>query len=372
MAYPLIVEEFLELVQIEAHSRRERLIAEALKPKLAALGFTVEEDDTGEKIGGDCGSLIARLPGDPAKPAILFSAHMDRVENHGRIKPLVLEAEDVIRSDGSSILAADDISGVCAILDGVRRVLDEKIPHGDIEIVFSVAEEVGLLGARYLDYGKIKSKMAYVIDAGGPMGTIVNQAPSQYTLDIKIYGKSAHAGIEPENGINAVKVAAAALAKMREGRLSPASTSNFGIIRGGKATNIVCDFVEIEAEARSTDPQELEAYVEEVKKVFAETAAEWGTRIEVEPKKEYSTYRVDENNKTIQLAVRALKNLGIAPSIVSSGGGSDGNFFNANGVNAIGISPGYSKVHTPHEEQPISDLIRCGQLVAEIIREAGR
>ncbi len=367
-----IVKDFLELVQIEVHSRRERRIADVLKEKLAALGCAVEEDDAGEKIGGNAGNLIARLPGDPAKPALLFSAHLDRVANHGHIKPIVREAEDRIESDGSSILAADDVSGLCAVLDGVRRALNEKIPRGDIEIVFSVAEEVGLLGARYLDYSKIKSKMAYVIDCGGPVGSIVNQAPTQYTMKIKVHGRSAHAGLEPEKGVNAIKVAASALAKVREGRLSPRTTANFGLIEGGKATNIVCDFAQITAEARSTDPEELRAYMAEVEKVFAETAVEWNTKIEIEPNLEYSTYRVDEAEETIQLAVRALKTLGLTASIAPSGGGSDGNFFNAHGIRAIGLSPGYAKVHTPEETQSISDLIRCGQLVTELIREAGR
>ncbi len=367
-----IVEEFLELVRLEVHSRQERLIADVLKEKLAALGCAVEEDDTGEKIGGSAGSLIARLPGDPAKPALLFSAHMDRVANHGHIKPVVLEAEDLIKSDGSSILAADDVAGICAILDGVRRVLEEKIPHGDIEIVFSVAEEVGLLGARHLDYSKIKAKMAYVIDSSGPPTRLVTQAPSQYTLNIKVHGRSAHAGLEPEKGLNAIKAAASALARVREGRLSPRTTANFGVIQGGQASNIVCDFVRITAEARSTDPEELRAYMAEVEKVFAETAAEWNTKIEIEPRLEYSTYRVDETEEVIQLAVKALKTLGLAATVVPTGGGSDGNFLNANGIKAIGVSTGCAKVHTPEETQPIADLVRCGRLVTELIREAGR
>lgn len=367
-----IVEEFLELVQIEAHSLQERLITDVLKGKLTALGCTVEEDGAGEKIGGNSGNLIARLPGDPAKPAILFSAHMDRVANHGRIKPIVREAEDLIKSDGTSILAADDISGVCAVLDGVRRVLAEKAPHGEVEIVFSVAEEVGLLGARHLDYSKLHSKMAYVIDSIGPVGAIVNQAPTQYTMNIKVYGQSAHAGLEPEKGINAIKVAACAIAKMREGRLSPRSTANFGVIGGGKASNIVCDFVEISAEARSTDPAELLAYLEEMDTVFAETAREWNTKIEIEKNLEYSTYRVDESSETIQMALRVLRKLNLDTSISPCGGGSDGNYFNANGISAIALSPGYAGVHTPNEQQPISSLISCGELVAELIKEAGR
>ncbi len=370
MTQPPIVEEFLELVRLSAASRRERLMADALTAKLTALGFAVEEDAAGAEIGGEAGNLIARLPGDPARRAIMFSAHLDRVANHGHIQPRITEDGTVLRSDGTSILAADDVSGICAILDGVRRVQAEGLPHGEIEVVLSVAEEVGLLGARHLDYSKIKSKMAYVIDTGGPVGTLVNQAPTQYTFQIKFQGKSAHAGMEPEKGLNAIRVAAVALTRLREGRLSPYTTANYGLFKAGTATNIVCDLAVVDGEARSSRPEELAAYLAEVKTVLDQVAAEYHTAVTMETTLEYETFRVDEGEEVVQLAGRAMKNLGLTLKVVSSGGGMDGNFFNRHGVKAVGLSPGYVKVHTSEEEQPIDQLVLCGRLVAEIIRES--
>lgn len=372
MALPVVVEEFLELVRLPVGVRRERQIADALVVKLKALGLTVEEDGTGAAIGGEAGNLIARLEGDPAKTSLLFSAHLDRVENHGRIQPSVSEDGRSIRSDGTSILAADDVSGICAILDGIRRVQAEGLAHGPIEVVLSVAEEVGLLGARHLDYSKIRSKMAYIIDVSGPVGTLVNQAPTQFTLKITIRGRSAHAGMEPEKGLSAIRVASVALARLPEGRLSPRSTSNFGIFKAGRATNIVCDLAEIEGEARSSDLGELTKYLDLVEQVFQETAQAFGAEVTVETHLEYETYRVDEDEEVIGLAGRAMKKLGLTMEIGPSGGGSDGNFFNRNGLKAVGLSPGYLKAHTSEEEQPVDELIKCGELVAEIIREAAR
>lgn len=372
MALPAIVEEFLELVRLPANVRRERRIADALIVKLKALGLTVEEDGTGELIGGEAGNLIARLEGDPARPSLLFSAHMDRVENHGRIQPQISDEGRTIRSDGSSILGADDVSGICAILDGLRRVQAEGLAHGHIEVVLSVAEEVGLLGARHLDYSKIRSKMAYVVDVSGPVGSLVNQAPTQYTLKITVRGRSAHAGMEPEKGLSAIRVAALALSRLPEGRLSPRSTSNFGIFTAGRATNIVCDLAVIEGEARSTQPEELADYLDLVDRVFQETARELGAEVSVERHLEYETYRVEEDEEVIRLAGRAMARLGLKMDIRPSGGGSDGNFFNRHGLKAVGLSPGYLGVHSPAEEQPVDELIRCGELVAEIIREAAR
>lgn len=370
MTHPAIVEEFLELVRIESHSFKERRLADVLTAKLEALGFDVEEDDAGSKIGGDAGNLIARLAGDPAAPPVLFSAHMDRVDNPGRITPVLSENGNLITSDGTSILAADDISGICAILDGVRRIRAEKAAHGDIEIVFSVAEEVGLLGARYLDYSKIKSKMAYVIDSSGPLGTLINQAPTQYTFEIKVYGRSAHAGMAPEEGISAIRVAATALSRLPEGRLSPTGTANFGIIEGGRATNIVPDFVRLKAEVRSALNEEIDAYLAKVENVFTETSAEFGARFEMTTNLEYSGFKIDEESEVIRTAGRAMKNIGLIMDVHGAGGGMDGNYFNRHGLQAVGISPDYRKVHTSEEEQPVPALIKCGELVAELIKEA--
>lgn len=370
MVLPAVVEEFLELVRLPAGVRRERIMADALSAKLKALGFAVEEDQTGAAIGGEAGNLIARLEGDPSKPSLLFSAHLDRVENHGRIQPRITADGLSIRSDGTSILAADDVSGICAILDGVRRVQADGLAHGPLEVVLSVAEEVGLLGARHLDYSRIQSKMAYVIDVSGPVGTLVNQAPTQYTLIITVKGKSAHAGMEPEKGLNAIRVAAVALSRLPEGRLSARTTSNFGIFTAGRATNIVCDLAEIRGEARSSSPGELAEYLNQVDRVFQETALEFGAEVTVKRNLEYETYQVAADAEVIQLAGRAMKKLGLTMEIVASGGGSDGNYFNRNGLKAVGLSPGYRKVHTYEEEQPIDQLIKCGELVAEIIREA--
>ena len=365
---PAIVEEFLELVKVGAGSRQEREIFDVVAAKLRAMGFEVEEDGAAEKIGGNAGNLIAVLKGNAAIPSILFSAHLDRVDNHRHIQPRI--EDGLIKSDGTSILAADDVSGICAILDGIRRARAEGIDHGDLEIVFSVAEEVGLLGARHLDYSRINSKMAYVIDTGGPLGTVVNQCPTQAIMQVTVEGRSAHAGMEPEKGLNAITVAAQAISRLRQGRLSPQSTSNIGIINGGKATNIVCDLVEIKAEARSTIDQELNSYLSEFERVFQETARELGARAIIQSHLEYLTFKVDEAEEVIRLAGRAMKNLGLEMRVTAGGGGMDGNHFNQHGIKAVGLSPGYLAVHTPQETQPVADLVKCGQLVFEIIRES--
>jgi tripeptide aminopeptidase len=368
VSYPLIIEDFLEMVATPSHSRQERALADLVKVKLEALGLEVFEDGVGEQIGGDTGNLIARWPGRPDIEPVMFSAHLDRVFNPGRITAVVRDDEDRISSDGTTILGADDASGLAAVIDGIRRIKDEKVEHGDVEVVFTVAEEVGLQGSHYLDYSRLCSKMAYVLDSSGSVGVVVNRAPTQKTVKITIYGRSSHAGMAPELGINAIRVGAVALSRLREGRLSPISTSNFGVIKGGQATNIVCDLVQIKGEARSHDQGELTAYLAEVDEAFQRTAKEAGATVNLEWIHEYTAFFVSEDEKVISVAAQALKRSDLEAQIVSGGGGMDGNHFNGHGIKSVGLSTGYQNVHTPMEEQSISQLITCGKVVADIIK----
>ena len=230
MSEASMLKEFLELVQIPVQSRDERKIADVVKQKLIDLGLTVEEDNAGEKLGGNTGNLIGRLAGASDVPSILLSAHLDRVRNSGAIHPVVNEAEDLIKSDGTSILAADDVSGLCAVLDGLRRVKESGKPHGPVEVVFSVCEEIGVQGSGQLDFSKLKSKQAFVFDAPGRIGRIINQAPTKCKIEIKVHGIKAHAGNEPEKGLSAIRVAADAIMHLQEGRITPTVVSYIGVI----------------------------------------------------------------------------------------------------------------------------------------------
>lgn len=364
-----IVQEFIELVKIPVASRDERAIADVVKHKLSVLGFIIEEDNTAEKVGGNTGNIIATLKGETGIPPVLLSAHLDRVKNNGNILPVINEEEGVITSDGNSILAADDVSGICAILDGVRRVLNDKTPHGDIEIVFSVCEELGVLGSGYLDFSKLKSKIAFVFDVPGRLGRIVNQAPTKCNLKIDIKGIKAHAGNEPEKGLNAIKVAAVAISNISEGRINEYVTSNFGSLHGGNSTNVVCDHAEILGEARGVDDKELDKYLETVKNTFADTAIRFNTTIDVGIKTLYHTFHVSESEQVIQLALKAMKHLNINGWCQRGGGGMDGNHFNYHDIQTIGLALGYSKNHTNSEQIVMGDLVSCGMLVQHLIHE---
>ena len=295
---------------------------------------------------------------------------MDRVKNGSNIKPVM--TREKITSDGTTILAADDVAGLVCILDGLRKIKNEGIDHCPIEIVFSVCEEQGVEGSKHLDCGALSAEIAYVFDSPGNIGRIVNKAPAKSKITALIYGKSAHAGNEPETGLNAIKVAGTALAQIHEGRISSCTTANFGSIRGGEVTNIVCDYVELIGEARSTKQEELNQYLEYVKDLFSTVAAQFKTKIEVVIENHYEAFAVGETETVSTILTQALTAMGVKYHFSAGGGGMDANRFNSAGIRSLGVATGYKQNHTFDEEISVADLIKSGELVKQIIIQASR
>ena len=360
-----LLDNFLKLVQIDSQTRQEAAIAEELLVQLQALGLEAYQDDAGQKIGGNSGNVIAKLKGNAQKPALMFSAHMDRVTPGLGIKPVIRDG--VIYSDGTTILAADDVAGIAGIIEALHVIKENNIQHGPLEIAFTIAEEGGLHGAKNLDYSKFESKLGFAFDSGGPVGSIVVKGPAQDKIQALVYGKSAHAGVNPEDGINAIVAASKGLAKMRLGRIDSETTANVGVIKGGEATNIVTEQVEILAEARSLDNEKLAVQSKHMKECFEQGAAELGARAEVKVTRMYSAFSLNESDPVVQLAKTACQSIGLEPTLVPSGGGSDANVFNANGIPTANLGMGYMKVHTTDEFIPIIDLERIAELTVALI-----
>src|ERR687896_2596417 len=247
----------LELVQIDSVSRKERDVAERIKKYCEEMGATVEIDDAGAKVGGNSGNVIARFPGTiPGAETIMMSAHMDTVVPGEGVKPIV--EGDIIRTDGTTVLGGDDKSGCAVILETIRCLKEQNIPHTDIEAIFSICEEVGLLGAKNVDVSRIRSRYGIVFDSDDP-GFLFTKGPSANHFEFKVYGLESHAGVAPEYGISAIKIAAEAIANMKLFRIDEETTANIGVIRGGEATNIITNLVYLKGEARSLDDAKLDA-----------------------------------------------------------------------------------------------------------------
>lgn len=350
-----LVSTFLELVRIDSPSGQEEEIARHLTAELRSLGLTVERDTTG--------NIIARLA-EEGQP-ILLNAHVDTVQPGRGVKPVI--EDGVIKSDGSTILGADDKSGVAVILEVLRVLVEQDLAHPPLEVALTVSEEKGLKGAKGLDLTRLRAQEGIVLDSGGEIGTIVISAPSQDKIRAVVHGKAAHAGVEPEKGINAILVAAEAIAAMPLGRIDEETTANLGRIQGGTATNIVPDQAEIEGEARSRDERKLEAQVQAMTEALKKAANRHGATVEIDVQRSYSTFKLSEEDGIVRRAVAAARTLGLTPALVPSGGGSDANIFNAAGITTINISAGMEKVHTKEEQVAVADMVKCAEFLLAIL-----
>lgn len=362
-----LLEEFLQLVQIDSETKNEANIAKVLKEKLTTMGFTVEEDDAAAKTGHGANNLIATLEGTAKGPVILFSSHMDTVVPGVGVKPSIKDGYVV--TDGTTILGADDKAGISAIFEAIRTVKEQNLPHPTIQVVITVGEESGLVGSRAMDSSLLKAEMGFILDSTGKVGEVIVAGAGQYRIVTKIHGKAAHAGVNPEDGISAINVASKAVSRMPLGRIDADTTANIGRFEGGKAYNIVADYVEIWSEARSLVMDKLEEQVKKMTAAFEEAAAEAGASCENNVIFMYHGYKYNEETPVVKKAIGAIKRVGREPKLEKSGGGSDGNVFNGYGIPSVNFGIGYQEIHTKNERMPLEELYKASELVLAVIAE---
>jgi len=296
---------------------------------------------------------------------LLVACHRDRVVPGAGVRPQ--RVGEYIVSDGSTVLGADDVAGLAAVLEGVAAVRERGLPHPPLEVVFSVAEELSLLGIEQFDTGRINSRCGFVLDASGPVGEIVVTAPEQVRLSAVIHGRAAHAGIAPEEGVSAIQIAATAIARMKLLRIDGETTANIGSIHADGPTNIVPDRCVLDAEARSTDPARLALQVAQMRAELEDAAREAGGRAEVSVVSNYRSYRLEPTAAPVRRADAAARRLGLPVRHRSTGGGSDANVLNERGVPTAVLCCGFEKVHTCEERMAVSQLTLLAEWVAAIL-----
>ncbi|UJF31208.1 M20/M25/M40 family metallo-hydrolase [Paenibacillus hexagrammi] len=369
-----LVQEFISLVQVDSETRFEQEISAVLKEKFSALGLHVMEDDSMAKSGHGSGNLICTLEAtDPnsAIPTILFTSHMDTVAPGKGIKPQIGD-DGYIRSDGTTILGSDDKAGIAAMFEGIRVLKEQHIPHGRIQFVITAGEESGLKGSRAMEASLLDAQFGFALDSNGNIGEIATAAPGRAEIEIIFHGKSAHAGVNPEDGISAIQVASKAVARMSLGRIDSETTANIGSFSGVGPLNVVCDRVKMEAEARSIVQHKLEAQVASMKEACESAAADAGTNCEFKAEIVYASYMHGDDAPVVQLASRALASMGLEASTFHSGGGSDANVFNGFGIPTVNLAVGYQEIHTTKEHIAIKDLVKTAELVVAIVKETAK
>lgn len=367
-----LAEIFKTLVEVDSVSGHEGEIAKKLATILQSLGAEIFFDNAGAKTGSNTGNLIAKVKGNKQVSPLLLNAHMDTVAPGNGVQ--VIFEDGTFRSDGTTILGADDKSAIAILVEALQVVKENDLPHGPLEIVLTVCEETGLRGAKNLDYSFISAPYGFALDATDTEG-IITRAPGANRLEFKIHGKDAHAGAAPEKGINAIWLAGKAIAELQIGRIDRETTCNIGVIEGGTATNIVPKLVTVKGEVRSHDEKKLRSITDSIVNSFREavdgylpTHEEGTPQLDVLVERDFSGTHIPDDHPVVKLAIKAAKNLGRKMITKSTGGGADANIFFERGIMTGVLGTGMRDMHTVRESIGLSEMIQTAELVIEIIR----
>lgn len=363
-----LLNEFLELTAYTVPSGYEGEIRKCLKEKLSALGFSVWEDQAFPET--DSGSLYGRLTGTLPGGPLLFAAHMDTVtpcEN----KQITVEDNGVIHTDGTTILGGDDVTGIVEFLGAIRLIQQQQQPHRTIEVVFTASEEYFVEGAKRLRYDTLTAKQAYVLDTDGEIGRAVLAAPTGVRIVAEITGKAAHAALQPEDGINAIGIAAEAVSSMRLGRVDADTTANIGLIRGGDSGNIVPEHCFVEGETRSLNHAAAMRQKEHMEQCFRDAAAAHGGRCIVESTVVYNAWAVAEDSSLCSGFARACQVEGLTPVFERACGGSDASMLSGHGIECLVLATGMHEIHSVREYTTLGEMETMTRVVARLMCEEG-
>lgn len=350
-----LVNTLLELIKIDSHSGDEKNVAKYIKSRLNSIDIKNYSDDIG--------NVIAYIPGS-GKPLIL-NAHMDTVSPCKGVHPVIQNG--IIKTRGITILGADDKAGIAIILELIQYLLYFNKNHIPLEVVFTVCEEDGMRGSKNLDFNKLRAKEGLCLDASGSANNVVIEAPSHVYFRTTVYGKSAHSGVDPEAGINAITLAAKAISELKLGRIDDVTTANVGTIRGGEAVNIIPQEVCFEGELRSRNPNKLKNQLKTIKKTIENVVCNGNGRSKTKTKMSYMGYKISSTAPIVKRVLKTIKNQGFSPCLVARGGGTDANIFNERKITMVNLGVGYQKQHSLKEELAINEMYKCYKIIQDLV-----
>ncbi|MBD3287678.1 M20/M25/M40 family metallo-hydrolase [candidate division KSB1 bacterium] len=361
-----LIQLFLDLVEIDGVSLKERLVADAIKKRLSQIDVSFYEDEAASKINGNCGNLVIQnFNRSKTDDSLLLLAHLDTVQSTANLKAVV--ENDIIRSDGSTILGGDDRTGVAIILYVIEEIARRKLRHRNFEVVFSVAEELGMHGTLALDFGKLHSWSGYIFDCSRETGCYVATTPTAIDFQIEFQGKSAHSGVAPEKGINALSMAVELTRKIPVGRVDEQTVANVGKITGGTAINVVPDHVVIAGEIRSFNRDKIDEICENIRQDAASISEKYGGNINVDFTTGFEGFHLSKDQRVVNDLEKNMGELGIRPDPLKYYGGSDANVLNANGISAVNIGIGVNNPHSNNEFVVIDDFVKATKLLLRLL-----
>lgn len=360
-----LVQRFLALAGIDGMSGNERKAANAVQATLNQLSIHYDEDNAGDSFEGNTGNIIAHLPGTGNRDdPLLLMAHMDTVESTADLKPVIQDG--LIRSDGTTILGADDRAGIAIILEVLTTLLEKKLEHRPLEIVFSVGEEQGMLGSLQLDFSRLTAKEGLILDCSRPPGKYVAVTPTAVDVQVTFTGRASHSGVAIENGINAISMALEVLSDFPVGQVDKETTANIGTITGGSGVNIVPESVLATGEIRSFNRRTIDRMCKGLKEAGEDTAVKYGGSVNVRCLEAFQGFRLSDDLPIIRALITAYKTRGLTPEGLVYYGGSDANVVNRHGIQAVNIGVGVRNPHSHNEEIAIDDLVTTAALLLQV------
>lgn len=361
-----LLDLFLKLIRIDSISLHERAMADFLINKFKGWNIEVTEDDAAAKIGGKSGNLIIRLNSTSNHPSpLMLLAHMDTVRSTAKVKPVV--ENNVIRSDGTTILGTDNRNAVTLILYLLTELIEKKLKHRSLEIVFTVAEELGMLGALALDYSKLISKEGYIFDCSAKSGSYVKVSPTAYDFRVECQGRPAHSGVAPEKGINAISMSVEIMHHFPVGRINDQTVANIGTIKGGSADNVVPDQAKFTGEFRSFSQSEIDRLKSNLKNSCRSVSQKYGGKCKASFKLVFEGYKFETRMPVIKRLHQAMHQINLIPDPMVYSGGSDVNVLNANGIKAVNIGIGAINPHSNEEQIALSDMVKGAELLLRLV-----
>ncbi len=368
------IQKFMELVQIDSVSLNELGVATYLTEYFEGLGYEVFEDQKSKKAvpQSNTGNILVKVPGKGTlanNDIIILQAHMDTVEPGNGVKPSISADGKFVVSDGTTILGADDKAGIAQIIELEAVLRENNIDHAPMEFLFTISEEVGLLGSFNVDTDLIEGRIAYVIDGDGGPGSAIIGGPDFYDLVGKITGKAAHAGMAPETGISSIQVMSHAISNMKLLKVDEDTTTNIGRVICDYPTNVVPEVTTFEMEVRSLDSAKAEAQVKHLQDALEEAAAKFGATLELEISKSLSSYKHNDDNKVLKLYKDMCDrhNLDYRPTVIR--GGTDVSGLMDNGIDAICIATGGYNAHELNENLDIAEFMENIQQLVWLVTE---
>lgn len=362
-----LVRTFLDLGLIDGLYGNEINVAQNLMARLTELGLEdVAMDGAGATFGGNAGNVVARLRGTPEIPPIFLCAHMDTIQSTKNLKHVFRDG--IIASDGTTILGGDNRAGVAVILEVLHSILDSTIRHGTIEVLFTVAEEAGMHGAKFVARDRLSAHYGFIFDSQASPGNYIIEAPGAVSFKAVVRGRAAHAAVSPEKGIHAIFIASKAISSLRLGRWGHTGMMNVGTIHGGTAINVIPDLVEITGETRNANEHDLQQQVDMIRHAFTTAAGEGGGTVEIAFTEKYGGYQFNDTEPVIQAARAGIAAAGLDPTPLRYAGGSDANVLNKRGFVAVNLGVGFKNAHSHQEYIAVRDLVLSAEIGLNIVR----